>query len=264
MATLLVLVEASPFGIHPASALGLCVARDLASARGATVVASCEANNPQADASVLREVTRRGADRMVFCNVEQLQSLMPAMAPKCALAPATPSSRQKLLELAGSELTIAWVQGPAEPPGELNGAIALLAGTLPWYDLQAEVIPEYPGDDQLCDLRELPVPPGPDSAAELRYVIDPEFDNTQLRSELSLLGASELLAGDHPSPRCVKICIGQTLPSYATPEQRWVLIPGRPDTPIQSEWGAASWVLPGKAYDALRLLHGQNWSGHLR
>lgn len=264
MATLLVLLEASPFGIHPASALGLCVARDLASARGATVVASCEAQNPNADAAVLREATRRGADRMIFCDARQLKSLLPAMAPKCALAPATKKSRAKLTEIGGTDLTIAWVQGPADPPGELNGTIALMAGTLPWYELQAEIIPEYPGDDQLCDLREIPIPPVPGHAPELRYVIDPELDSTKLRSELSLLGASELHPSDNASAHCIRICIGESLPDYAAEDQRWILVPGNPSLPIAGAWGEAWWVLPGKPYDAIRNLHGQIWSSHLK
>lgn len=264
MATLLVLVEASPYGIHPASALSLCVARDLASERGATVVATTPPQTPAQDARVLQEVTRRGADRMVFCDAAQLVELLPSMGPKCILGPATPASRAQLQALAGDDLTIAWAQGPAEPPGELHGAIALMAGAIPWHELQAEIIPEYPGDNQLCDLREVEAASAPNHAPALRFVIDPAMDNPQLRAELSLLGASELSPSDPEDGRCIRICIGEQLPTNASAEQRWILIPGDPTPPIQGEWGLAHWVLPGTAYDALRSLHSQLWAPHLK
>lgn len=264
MATLLVLVEASPSGIHPASALSLCVARDLASARGATVVATTPPRNPAQDAQLLAEVTRKGADRMVFCAPEGLAEHISAMTPRCILGPATQKSREQLSRLAGEDLTIAWVQGPAEPPSELSGAIALLAGALPWYELSAEIIPEYPGDDQLCDLREVEPATAPVREPMLRFVIDPSMDSKQLRAELSLLGASELVPDEAPENGCVRLCIGPGLPPEASADQRWILIPGDPAPEIHSDWGEAQWVLPGTAYDALRSLHSQLWKPYLR
>lgn len=264
MATLLVLVEASPYGIHPASALSLCVARDLASERGATVVASLAPEVPSRDAQVLEEVTRRGADRMVFCSRDQLAEFLPSMAPRAILGPATESSKAQLQALTGQDLTIAWVQGPVESPEAIEGPIALMAGTLPWHELQAELIPEYPGDDQLCDLRAMQPARRPDDACPLRFTIDPSLDNAQIRAELSLLGATEGQEEESATAPSISIFIGPTLPEQVQPLQRSILIPGDLNGPIQGDWGRADWVLPGTPYDALRGLHSQFWAPYLR
>lgn len=264
MATLLVLVEASPYGIHPASALSLCVARDLASERGATVVATLAPKDPSRDAQVLEEVTRRGADRMVFCSGEQLAEFLPSMAPRAILGPASEAGKDQLQALTGQDLTIAWVQGPVESPDAIEGPIALMAGTLPWHELQAELIPEYPGDDQLCDLREMQPARRPEARCPLRFVIDPALDNAQIRAELSLLGATEAVAQESSRDSCICIYIGPDLPETVQPLQRSILIPGDLDRPIQGDWGRADWVLPGTPYDALRGLHSQFWAPYLR
>lgn len=264
MATLVVYVEASSQGIHPASALALCVARDLASGRGATVIAATKPVSAQRDALVLHEASRRGADRIMFCSAEQLRPLMLSMAPQCLLGPATPTGRMLMNELWDQEHTIAWVQGPAEPPADLQGALAVIAGALPWHDLEAKIIPEYPGDDQPGDLNEVPLPSSPSKAPHLRFMIDEGLDNPQVRAELALLGALPLDSQDTLPEHSVRICIGKSLPLEAELDERWILVPGDPNLEIEVDWGQAHWVLPGDPYDAVRSLHSQLWRPHLR
>lgn len=264
MANLLVLVEACADGIHPASALSLCVARDLASSKGATVIATALARSPQRDAQVMQEVTRRGADRLIFCESEQLLAMMQSLSPQCVLGPATRGYQAQLAQLGGEDLTIAWVQGPAQDPVPLEGPVALLAGSLPWYDLgQSQLIPEYPSDDQLCDLSGVPPASAP-AAGSIRFVLDPQLDTPQLRAELALLKATELDREEALQPGFIGIYIGSTLPASVRSSQRWIMIPGDPNAPIQSDWGRAQWVLPGLPYDAIRSLHQQRWDFYLR
>ena len=62
MAHILVYAQRTPQGIHPASAAALCLARDIASDRGATITAVCPGDAGRADQFVIGAVSRYGAD----------------------------------------------------------------------------------------------------------------------------------------------------------------------------------------------------------
>ena len=73
MASVVVFCERTPFGLHPSSRMALCVARDLGSRRGATVVAVCEGDGGDFDAIIEQECGQVGADQLVFSGPEGLR-----------------------------------------------------------------------------------------------------------------------------------------------------------------------------------------------
>ena len=59
MAHIVVYLQRTPHGLHPASAVGLCWARDIASERGATVTAVCPGDAGEFDRATLAALRHR-------------------------------------------------------------------------------------------------------------------------------------------------------------------------------------------------------------
>lgn len=150
MATVVVFVLRDRTGIHPASAVSLCVARDLADRRGAAVTALAMGDAGDLDHVVTREVARRGADQLLFVGPADLTSLAHRVVPRKVLVPNTPEGRDVLdrLGLDVSEtasLVVATAQ-QSETAGTLREVgLLVTAGTLPWHDCPDAIEPDYGG-----------------------------------------------------------------------------------------------------------------------
>ena len=103
MASLVVHVLRAPASIHPASAVALCVARDFATRRGATVVALAMGDAGDGDQDVAAKCSRYGADQILFVGPEDLGRLQERVAPRRVFAPNTPEGRGFLAGLGVEE-----------------------------------------------------------------------------------------------------------------------------------------------------------------
>ena len=89
MAHILVYVQRTPHGIHPASAVALCLARDLGSDFGATITAVCPGDAGKANYKVSRAAGRFGADNLLFAGPTGLGTLQKRLNPGLVLTPWT-------------------------------------------------------------------------------------------------------------------------------------------------------------------------------
>ena len=186
MASLLVHVLRAPANIHPASAVALCVARDFATRRGATVVALAMGDAGDGDQDVAAKCSRYGADQILFVGPADLGRLQERVAPRRVFAPNTPEGRAFLAGLGVEDADTAslLVGRPvdAEALGESKGLL-IHAGTLPWHALEDVVEPDY--GEHFAD--GVPVPWGSasgDGAPASFYMLDddPVLSTAELES----------------------------------------------------------------------------------
>ena len=146
MASLIVHVLRAPAGIHPASAVALCVARDLATQRGAAVTALAMGDAGDRDHEVTAMCGRYGADQLLFVGPEDLERLKERVAPRRVFVPNTPEGKTFLANLGidDSETSALLVERPmtVEALGDSTGLL-LHAGTLPWHNLEDVIDPDY-------------------------------------------------------------------------------------------------------------------------
>ena len=79
MAHILVYLQRTPGGLHPASSVALCRARDIASERGATITAICRGDAGPLDKGVAAAASRFGADVLVWGAVAESSGLVGAV-----------------------------------------------------------------------------------------------------------------------------------------------------------------------------------------
>ena len=269
MAFLLVYLERSSKGIHPASSVALCSARDIASTRGATLLAICEGEGGQHDQLVADEASRRGADQLVFTDRTGFKELYERLAPKSLLGPATAWSVEAMAEASSESPQQRWLTTPEDTPTDFPPVVALFAGALPWHDLSGNLEPEYAApretlnSDDHSDDRDAVVIPNIDTnpTPAVAYVDPEHLADERTRAELALLGATEVSELGELEPASVVLCFGRALPEGidATAGHRWCLLPGVTETREYTGWQNAHWVLPGPHYDTVRQLHSRAW-----
>lgn len=149
MATLVVHVLRSSSGIHPGSAVALCVARDLANLRGAAVTALAMGDAGDRDHEVARQCAVFGADQLLFVGPPDLPLLAQRLRPRKFFAPQTPEGA-RFLEQFGvaergtvGELRVDGRYSVERVPEDV--ACRVEAGVLPWYDLGDTLEPDYGG-----------------------------------------------------------------------------------------------------------------------
>lgn len=150
MATVVVFVLRDRTGIHPASAVSLCVARDLADRRGATVTALAMGDAGDLDHIVTREVARKGADQLVFVGPADLTSFAHRVVPRKVLVPNTPEGLDVLERLGldvgeTASLVVATAQEAKTATERRETGLLVTAGTLPWHDCPDAIEPDYGG-----------------------------------------------------------------------------------------------------------------------
>ncbi|MEM6993748.1 MAG: hypothetical protein AAF721_24755 [Myxococcota bacterium] len=281
MAHILVYLQRSPGGLHPASALALCIARDIASNRGASITALCPGDAGTLDGGIVRSAGRFGADVMVFFGPDGMRDIIDRLRPVHLLTPWTPEG---LAAVEPTELGPAvprWIE-QARPPGAgADTVTGIVAGALPWHAFDAVLDPEYLGEvdavplagwvnDASADLEDDASAPGFAMVPEgpLSYVAVGRL-GAEAQQTLDRLGAAavqpEAVAGVVDGPllwfgdggeqrvEALKAC---------APGTRSLLFPG-PDAVFDPSWQHADLVIPGAWEKAVSRLHEPLWRAAL-
>lgn len=276
MAHILVYLQRTPLGLHPASALGLCLARDLADLRGATVTALCAGDGGRLDAGIAAAAGRFGADVLMFCGPEGLEEMSDRLHPAHVLAPWTPEGLAAVQGLPAGPATPRWIDRP-RPRIEADSVTGIVAGTLPWHHLVQTLEPEYlgavdavpmpPWVPELAKSCETPPVFGA-MASPMRFVATEGIDEG-LAADLERRGMRRAEPSDlqrHASDTFVWFLAGAgPLPdavTHAPPTCRILLLPG-PDGELHPSWSGADLVMAGTWPEAAGRLHEPLWRNPL-
>lgn len=276
MAHILVYLQRTLYGLHPGSAVALCLARDIGSERGATVTALCAGDAGPMDQGIVRAASTYGADVVLFTGPNGLEHMQTRLRPVHILTPWTTEGEAAVQGLPGGPATPRWLDDPQPRWSEPDAITGVVAGTLPWHDLGGELEPEYEGD-----VGEVPMPawvkdaPGEGEAVGFRAAADgpiqfhaPGGLDDATEALLSSIGAKPLPAdalGSALSGTVVWLDGTSALPESLAqrgPDSRLILLPG-PDADILPSWSHADWVLPGDTAETLRQLQSELWRSAL-
>jgi hypothetical protein len=275
MAHILVHLQRTPMGMHPASAVALCLARDLGSERGATVTGVCAGDAGALDRAMVSGAARYGADVVVFCGPGGLERLHERLRPVHVLTPFTSEGLAAVQGLPTGPVVPRWVDARRPSWGAPDAVSGIVAGVLPWHDLDESLEAEYQGDVERVPMPawvhdvEAPVGPGgteplPIESPEVSFFA-PEGIDAELRGRLSALGARAVGVSDVAASTkgtCIWLEPGAgPLPdalSQRGPASRVVLLPG-PDGTFDASWALADWVLTGPWPRVLADLQGPAW-----
>lgn len=278
MAHIVVYLQRTPQGLHPASAVALCWARDIATERGATVTAVAHGDAGAFDHGILQAAGRFGADIVLFIGPHGMRHLHDRLHPVHVLVPWTAEGRAAGADLPSGPVIPRWIERPNPPFGGADAVTGVVAGTLPW-SLHGEALEaEYEGD---VDEATLPAwieaasteasregPPTFRVAAEG----DVGFGGTTTRLEDAVLSQLARRSAVHVSVDELLASRGGTflwfegtLPRVLedrSPSVRIIALPG-PHGAFDPSWSLADWVFGGTWSDALdRLLSGPWGTAH--
>ena len=264
MAHILVYVQRTPHGIHPASALSLCLARDLGSEFGATITAVAPGDAGKANSRVARAAGRYGADALLFAGANGLTNLQQRLNPGLILVPWTDEGIAAAAGLSGGPAAPIWLREPQPEWSSEEQIAGIVAGAQPWYDLPTALDADYEGDAGAVPLPSWaqalePEPPGP-----LFYIAPPDLDPLT-RANLQAIGAQSISATEAASLARGTLLLLSTaadappaLFEGRSPTLRLLLFPGA--TPrFHPRWSLAEWVVPGLWPEATRQLRGESW-----
>jgi len=265
MAHILVYAQRTPQGIHPGSAAALCLARDIASDRGATITAVCPGDAGRADQFVIGAVSRYGADLLTFCGPAGMRPLQERLRPLVVFVPHTEEGLAAAEGLAGGPTETTWLQDPAIEWDNLAAVTSIVAGTLPWYELPTIIDAEYDNEASLVDLPAwVPRLDGQSGRGPLRYFASHDLDATT-KAQLGSLGARQAPAEyleQHDSGTLLWLSSASSgLPELLRqrgPGARVMYFPGT-DGQFNASWSAADWVVPGPWPEAIKQLHSDLW-----
>ncbi|MBL4688085.1 MAG: hypothetical protein JKY37_26080 [Nannocystaceae bacterium] len=280
MAHILVYLQRTPQGLHPGSALALCIARDIASNRGASITALCPGDAGTIDGGTVRTAGRFGADVMVFFGPNGLADTIERLAPVHLLTPWSTEGLAAVQDVGLGAAVPRWIC-TARPPGAgADTVTGIVAGTLPWHALDAELDAEYLGD---VDASTLPDWVGPAaclvqegdapgfsmvSRGPLHFVAGAKHD-AGTQETLERLGAVSVATDDlasitqgsllwfsdgaQPLPDALQAC---------APHVRTIVLAGE-DGGFDPSWMHAQLVLPGPWEHALARLQEPLWRAAL-
>lgn len=273
MAHILVYLQRTPGGLHPASSVALCRARDIASERGATITAICRGDAGPLDKGVAAAASRFGADVLVFGGPQGLHSLFQQLNPVHVLVPWTDEGLSACTGLPNGPAVPRWLTTRQPEWGGADAVTAVVAGTLPWHAFSETLEAEYQTDVDQCELApwiepaaaggDVPVfgvlsegplhwlatePPGPDTA-----------------EALSQLGAVAAASPDQSVADAGAVLWLSSAPVPAVlaerpAGQRLLVLPGTAATALDPSWRCADWVLPGSAAEALSAIVQSPWA----
>lgn len=152
MAHVVVYLQRTPGGLHPASAVAACTARALATERGAAMLGICPGLSDAWDPAMERAAGRFGCDRLLFAGPSDVLELVRRLRPVHMLVPWTSEGLSVAQGLGLGDPVPRIVVGP--PPGHapLDAVTAVAAGGLPWLDLPAALDAEYTADAGMVPL----------------------------------------------------------------------------------------------------------------
>lgn len=276
MAHIAVQLQRTPSGLHPASAVALCWARDIASARGATVTALCVGDAGKADEAVIAGAGRFGADIVLFGGPSGLANLCERLNPVHVLVPHTPDGLQAVNALGRGPATARWIDRRSPPYATADAVTAVVAGVRPWHWFDLELDPEYEGDVDTAELpgflqgEDPPAPPLFDLGRRpLGYVAADDLD-PMVVSALRELGAEPTSWADAPHRNGgTTLVLGtEQFPPVDEDEEdrddhgRVVGLAGTEAAAAQvpEAWRAFDWVLPGRWSDVITTLTEGPWT----
>lgn len=263
MASIVCYLQRTPTGLHPASELALCLARDLASGRGATVVGLTVGDGSDGDERVVAASSRRGADQLLFAGPSGLGPVFERLAPRHVIVPWSTEGKRALDPASLRASGPTWVTGPIATNLQLERVVAIVAGTLPWVDIDGSAYAEYEED-----YRDAIATAWNDADAEatrpLFYVAPGDIaENT--RAALAACGATPVppdYAYRHEYGTLLWFDAGPAgLPAQLESRNaraRVVLLPG-PMARTDAAWSRADWVLPGAWPEAVQQLTADPW-----
>jgi len=273
MAHILVYLQRTPLGLHPASALALCIARDIGTNRGASVTALCPGDAGVLDEGISRAAARFGADIMVFFGPGGLADTVERLRPVHVLAPWTAEGLGAVGPLKLGPASPRWIR-TARPPGAgADTVTGVIAGTTPWYALDATLDPEYLGN---VDAARLPTwVEGADTnpragygvteGSPVHYVATRALD-ADLARTLDQLGA-QAVAPEAVSTLPAGTLLWFTEGTGALPDAvqqrsvatRLIVLPDA-DAGVDQSWMHADLVIPGPWHEAIARLQQPQWS----
>jgi hypothetical protein len=273
MAHVLVYLQRTSLGLHPASAAALCLARDFADARGATVTALCAGDGKTLDEGITTAAGRFGADVLMFCGPEGLEEMVDRLHPVHVLAPWTAEGLAAVQGLPSGPVVPRWIDR-APPRLEADAVTGVVAGTAPWHVFDQPLDPEFLGAVDTVPMpawvsqtaaldREVPVfamvGPGP-----LRFIAPhgvPDRVEALLTHHRMEAATVEDLERDAMG---TFVWLGDgraVLPdalTHRTPTARLVLLAGE-GARVDPSWASADLVVAGTWTDALGRLHEPLW-----
>lgn len=264
MAHILVYVQRTPHGIHPASAVALCLARDLGSDFGATITAVCPGDAGKANYKVSRAAGRFGADNLLFAGPTGLQTLQKRLDPGLVLVPWTAEGVGIAEDLEGGPATPHLLHEPQPEWSSEELVSGIIAGAPPWYDLPTVLDADIESDATEVSLPAWARDVDPPAAGGLLYVAPTDLDPLT-RSNLTSLGARSISAGEVTSltsGTLLWLATDAAAPppevAQRSPALRLLLFPGVSPR-FHPNWSTADYVIPGLWPEATKQLHSEMW-----
>jgi hypothetical protein len=273
MAHILVYLQRTPGGLHPASAVALCRARDIGSDRGASITAMCSGDAGALDRGIAVAAGRFGADVLVFGGPKGLRSLFDQLNPVHVLVPWTDEGLAAAEGLPSGPAVPRWLTTRQPAWGGADAVTAVVAGTMPWHALGETLEAEYQAEvDEVQQARWVPelsavyaegAPPvftvggrGP-----VRYMAarTPDGDT---QAALSRLGAQSSSGDDVGTAGTVLWLSTEEVPPVLAQrpvDVRLVVLPGE-HAGLHPSWRAADWVLSGPRAAALGMILDSPWA----
>ncbi len=272
MAHLLVYLQRTPYGLHPASAVGVCLARDLASRWGATVTAIAMGDGGDADTAITNRASACGADIVHYVGEGGFRRSLERLRPRHVLLPWT-SEAISIAEEAGlSAPQPRWVRG-SQPDEELDEVTAIVAGGLPWHDFETRLEAEYEGEVASIGLpvwMSSPIPLSTSGNERPLYFVGPSDLDDAVNNGLAELGARRITPDEAAQlPNASTLLWMDAGPNglpqpiaERPPHIRVVLLPGASAQP-GAAWGEAEFVLVGEWSLVVRELLSPVWRAAL-
>lgn len=273
MAHILVYLQRTPGGLHPASAIALCRARDIGSDRGASITALCPGDAGALDRGIAVAAGSFGADVLVFGGHGGLAALYQHLNPVHVLVPWTDEGLAAAEGLPSGPAVPRWLTTRQPAWGGADAVTAVVAGTMPWHTQGEMLEAEYQADvdevEQPSWVSELsaaladgPAPtftvagPGP-----MRWIA-PRAPDPDTQAMLARLRAEPSEAADLGSPGTILWLSAEPVPLalvHRPVTLRLIVLPGE-HAGLDPSWRAADWVLSGPRAAALGAMLDSPWA----
>ena len=277
MAHIVVFLQRTTRGLHPGSATALCLAREVAAPRGASIMSLGLGDAGAFDDRLIVDASRAGSDQIVFLGLEGIKRMVERLAPRHVFAPYTQEAGSLLAQAGVGPMVGRWIDGPSGDVHKLEPVVGVVTGALPWQQSPLHIEPEYDADVTQVELPDWLVAAA-QRATDLTSTMDPPpllhvgspLDEAT-EAALSSLGAYAIepdQIDESTEGTLLWFDGGEGLPmslSERNPGLRVILLPGERDIsgPLDRSWGLADFVLPGPWPEVVRQFNGTAWKSIL-
>ncbi len=270
MAHILVYLQRTPAGLHPASAVALCRARDIASERGATLTGVCNGDAGTRDRGVALAAGRFGADILVFGGPNGLRSLYEQLNPVHVLVPWTAEGLEIAETLPSGPAVPRWLTTPQPAWGGADAISAVVAGTLPWRAMSEQLEAEYQANVDEVSLPEWVTEASEGQEAPMFSVggqgptrwLATRGPDRETEALLGRLGAAPANPDAPLEDTGTLLWLSaEPIPPALTERSastRLIVVPGA-DASLDPSWTSAEWVLSGSRASALETVLNSPW-----